>query len=121
MVVGPFRLKYSILFYSTLFYSTLFYSILFYSILFYSILFYSILSYPILSYPILPYPSVLPAMCAPIHVFSQPFSHHQDDANRCSSKRQVTWMQPGEAANVGAKGGRKGPCEARRKGEKEQT
>jgi len=35
IIVGPFQLKYSILFYSILFYSILFYSILFYSILFY--------------------------------------------------------------------------------------
>jgi len=33
IIVGPFQLKYNILFYSILFYSILFYSILFYSII----------------------------------------------------------------------------------------
>jgi len=37
VLVGPYQLKFSILFYSILFYSILFYSILFYSILFYSV------------------------------------------------------------------------------------
>lgn len=59
---------------------------------------------------------VLPSTSAPIHVCL----HHRDDANVRSSKRQITWMQAGGAGRLGTKGGRKGWCEARWKGEKEQ-